>query len=513
MARRLMIQGTGSHVGKSVIVAALCRIFANEGYEVAPFKSQNMSLNSFITADGHEIARSQVFQALAARKEPVVEMNPILLKPTSEKGSQVILKGTPVGNMTTLQYYAFKERAVAAIRECFAKLDADNDIVVIEGAGSPAEINLRSNDIVNMFIAKIFNAPVIIVGDIERGGVFASLIGTLELLHEDEKRLVKGFIINKFRGDLSILQPGLDFLEERTNRHVIGVIPYFNHIRIQEEDSLSVENFSVENVRWDGRWGNVRIAVVRLPHISNFTDFDALSAERDVSLIYTTDADVLRCADVIILPGSKNTIADLMWLEERGIAHEIKKAAFSGNAVVFGICGGFQMMTERIIDEGGVESSECEYEGLGLFRADTVFLSDKTTHQVLARSNLPFFNGSVMGYEIHMGVTHLKESEKHAFTIIKRSNKDVRVRDGAERGNVIGTYIHGIFDNDDFRTAFIEFAENRISDMRRRRKSIRRKSRRKRRRSVGIDWDREIDKLAEFVRKNLNMEKIYEIIS
>ena len=508
MARRLMIQGTGSHVGKSVIVAALCRIFANEGYEVAPFKAQNMSLNSYVTADGLEIARSQVFQALAARKEPVVEMNPILLKPTSEKGAQVILKGKPVAHMTTQQYYEFQPKAVEVVKECFKRLDAENDIIIIEGAGSPAEVNLRENDIVNMFIAKEFNAPVILVGDIERGGVFAWLIGTLELLQKEERELVKGFIINKFRGDLSILKPGLDFLEAKTGKRVLGVVPFFHHIRIQEEDSLSVS----EKWRKQKEEGGIdernmlKIAVIRLPHISNLTDFDALSAEPDVSLRYVADVEALRDADVIILPGSKNTISDLLWLRERGLAAEIKRAASEGK-FIFGICGGFQMLTARICDESGVESPLREVEGLALLNATTTFSSEKITHRVKARSNLPFYKGFVEGYEIHMGTSNLTAADagnaRHAFTILERSMERVCEKDGAfsPEGNVIGTYIHGIFDNDAFRDAFLNFVARR-----------RKKQKQRKRAGRGINWDIEIEKLANFVKRHIDIEKIYKIL-
>ncbi|MDF2955823.1 cobyric acid synthase [Candidatus Alkanophaga liquidiphilum] len=489
-AKPLMVQGTGSHVGKSVLVAAFCRIFSDDGFEVAPFKAQNMALNSFVTRAGHEIGRAQAVQALAARKEPTVEMNPILLKPTSDVGAQVVFLGKPIGNMTAREYHEFKPKALAAIKRCYEKLAAENDIIVIEGAGSPAEINLKANDIVNMTVAKLFNAPVLLVGDIDRGGVFAWLLGTLELLEPDERELVRGFIINKFRGDLSLLESGLEFLERRTGKPVLGVVPYFR-FKIHEEDSVALED------RRGGNDGEIKIDVIMLPHVSNFTDFDALEKEPDVSLRYVSIDESLRAdADAIILPGTKNTIYDLLSLRQNGLAAQILRAHERGKFIV-GICGGFQMLGRLVVDESGVESAVERAEGLSLLDAITFFDTEKTTHQVIAVSNLPFYDGSVEGYEIHMGRTLSKE--QNAFTIIKRSADDVLVPDGAFSACVLGTYIHGIFDNHDFRRAFINYLRQRrgLEPLR-----------------SGETWSLEVEfeQLATVVRRSLQIDKIYEII-
>ncbi len=490
-----MIQGTGSGVGKSIIVAALCRIFTQDGFSVAPFKSQNMALNSYVTRDGYEIGRAQAFQAFAARKEPTVEMNPILLKPSSDTGAQVIVRGKPIGNMSAREYHEYKPKALGLIKECFTKLDRENDIVVIEGAGSPAEVNLRENDIVNMTIARLFNAPVLLVGDIDRGGVFAWLVGTLELLEPEERELVKGIIINRFRGDIGILSPGLEFLERRLNKPVIGVIPYFKGIMIQEEDSLSVEK--ARGVETNA----IRIEIVYLPHISNFTDFDALDVEPDVSLRYVGMGDEITDPDLIIIPGSKSTISDLLYLKQSGYAAQIRRYAMNG-CMILGICGGYQMLCDTIIDPGGVESSQREVRGLGLLPAETVFERHKLTHQVRVKVDLDFYRGEIAGYEIHMGRTYFSQNKgvRSAFTIIERSGQTVIDRGGgAVCGNVIGTYIHGLFDNDGFRRAFLNHIRTR--------KGLAPLNRRN-----DIDWDKEYDKLAELVRNNIDVTKIYEIV-
>ena len=539
---KIMVQGTGSGVGKSVIVAALCRIFAEDGYRVAPFKSQNMALNSYVTRDGFEIGRAQAFQAFAARKEPRVEMNPILLKPSSETGAQVIVRGKPVGNMTAKEYYEYKPGALEIIKECFARLERENEIVVIEGAGSPAEVNLRANDIVNISIAKLLNAPVLLVGDIDKGGVLAWIVGTLELLEDDEKELVKGILINKFRGDLEILKPGLEFLEKRVNKPVIGVIPYFQNIRIQEEDSVSLSASIGRGKR--SSTGKIKIDVVYLPHISNFTDFDALEAEDDVLLRYvgvgagagagtgtgtgTGGGERIGEPDVIIIPGSKNTIGDLLYLKNEGYASQIVEKARNGKCVVFGICGGYQMLGKTIIDPESVESTLRETPGLGLLHITTIFkgLKMKMTNQVRAIVNLEFYTGEIEGYEIHTGRTYFSRdtgsgsgssssSVKNAFKIIERSGKRV-MGTGDEsdsggainvNGNVIGTYIHGIFDNDDFRDAFINYIRAKKGWCK-----SRSRSRSRSRSGIGIDWDMECDKLADLVRRSVDIDKIYKIM-
>lgn len=537
MAKKIMVQGTGSGVGKSVIVAALCRIFSQDGYEVAPFKSQNMALNSYVTADGLEIGRAQAFQAFAARKEPRVEMNPILLKPTSETGAQVVVRGKPVGNLTAKEYHEFKPAALSLVKDCFEKLERENEIVVVEGAGSPAEVNLRENEIVNMRIAKLLDAPVLLVGDIDKGGVFAWVVGTLELLEEDERGRVKGILINKFRGDLDILKPGLEFLERRVGKPVVGVVPYFQGIKIQEEDSLALSVLAEEGegkekekekgAEKGAEKGEITIEVVRLPHISNFTDFDVLEANDEeeqeeaaegVSLRYVGSCEEISEPDVIILPGSKNTIGDLEWLKKTGCAAEIVERARSGECVVFGICGGYQMLCESLRDPEGVESKLRETAGLGLLPATTIFESHarKMTNQVRATADLPFYNGEVAGYEIHMGRTYFpagSEKVKKGFTIFERSGEKVREREDrggavSESGNVIGTYIHGIFDNDAFRQAFLDFV--------RRRKGLPplgvNKDKEKSESRRGIDWEREYDKLADLVRENIDVKKVYEIL-
>ncbi|MFZ2070985.1 MAG: cobyric acid synthase [Halobacteriota archaeon] len=503
MAKKIMVQGTGSGVGKSVIVAALCRIFTQDGYKVAPFKSQNMALNSYVTADGLEIGRAQAFQASAARKEPTVEMNPILLKPSSDTGAQVIVRGKPIGNMTAKEYHDYKPRALNLIKDCFEQLERENDIVVIEGAGSPAEVNLRANDIVNMRIAKLLDAPVLLLGDIDKGGVFAWIVGTLELLEEEERELVKGILINKFRGDMEILKPGLEFLEKRVNKPVIGVIPYFHDIRIQEEDSLSVEKGKTR-IAGEG----IRIEVVYLPHISNFTDFDALEAEDSVSLRYVGKAGKIGEPDVIIIPGSKNTISDLQYLKNHGYASQILEKTRRGKCIVFGICGGYQMLCNTIIDPEGVESQLREIAGLGLLPATTIFEShaQKMTHQVRAIANLEFYKGEIEGYEIHMGRTYISNGDiKTAFTIIMRSGEKVLDDGGgAVSGNIIGTYIHGIFDNDGFRQAFLNHVrrEKGLSTL---------TINETKSECCGIDWEIEYNKLADVVRRSIVMNKIYEI--
>jgi len=391
-------------------------------------------------------------------------------------------------------------------------------VVAIEGAGSPAEVNLRENDVVNMSIAKLLDAPVVLVGDIDKGGVFAWVVGTLELLEEEERELVKAILINKFRGDIDILKPGLEFLEKRINKPVIGVIPYFQDIRIQEEDSVSLAVAKGKtSVTSEGK--AITIEVVQLPHIANFTDFDALEAEDDVSLRYVGGGEKLSEPDVIIIPGSKNTIGDLSYLENSGYASQIVDKARSGKCVVFGICGGYQMLCSSITDPEGVESKLRATEGLGLLPATTVFESHarKMTNQVRAMADLSFYTGEIAGYEIHMGRTYFSDGEiKNAFGIFERSGEKV-IDDGdggdgggAVYGNVIGTYIHGIFDNDAFRRAFLDHvrAIKGLSPLRADETKTKSEDKNKR----GIDWDAEYNKLADVVRSGVDMDKLYDII-
>ena len=427
MTKNIMIQGTMSNVGKSLLTAGLCRIFKQDGYRVAPFKSQNMALNSFITQAGGEMGRAQVVQAEAAGITPDVRMNPILLKPTTDVGSQVIVNGVVQGNMQAAEYYHKKREYVSAVLEAYDSLAAEYDIIVIEGAGSPAEINLKQEDIVNMGLAKLVDAPVLLVGDIDRGGVFAQLYGTIALLEKEEQARIKGMIINKFRGDSAILQPGLRTLEKLCSIPVVGVVPY-THVDIDDEDSLT-ERFQQESTR-----KMVDIAVIRLPRISNFTDFNPFARYANVSLRYVDKVNDLYQPDMILLPGTKSTIADLKWLRQCGLEAAIQKAASSGT-LVFGVCGGYQMLGQRIFDLEGVEApANSEIRGMGLLDIDTYFDSEKVQRQTQGIFTeipgiLSALNGkSYVGYEIHMG----------------RSEAKLPALQGNK--NVYGSYIHGIFD-------------------------------------------------------------------
>ena len=368
MAKSIMIQGTMSNAGKSFLTAALCRIFRQDGYSCAPFKSQNMALNSFITKDGLEIGRAQAMQAEAAMIEPSVFMNPILLKPTTDVGSQVIVNGEVRGNMRAADYFKYKKELVPDIMNAYEKLAAEYDIIVIEGAGSPVELNLKSDDIVNMGIAKLTNSPVLLIGDIDRGGIFPQLLGTLMLLENDERELVKGLVVNKFRGDKNLFNDGVKILQERGEKPVVGVIPYIN-VNIDDEDSLSdkLENASADKI--------IDIAVIKLPRISNFTDFDVFSQYDGVSVRYVTKFSQLGMPDLIIIPGTKSTISDMKWLRESGIEAAIKKCVSKG-IPLFGICGGYQMLGEKISDPCNSESGG-NIDGMGLLKCQTVFYPEK----------------------------------------------------------------------------------------------------------------------------------------
>lgn len=427
MAKNIMIQGTMSNAGKSLLAAGLCRIFKQDGYRVAPFKSQNMALNSFITKDGGEMGRAQVVQAEAAGIAPDTCMNPILLKPTTDVGSQVIVNGQVQGNMSAMEYYRRKREYFPAVLKAYNSLAAEYDIIVIEGAGSPAEINLNQEDIVNMGLAKLVDAPVLLVGDIDRGGVFAQLYGTVALLEKDERDRIKGTIVNKFRGDRAILEPGLKTLEALCGVPVAGVIPY-THVDIDDEDSLTE--------RFDRSAGCklIDIVVIRLPRISNFTDFSPFERYGNVSLRYVDSVGDLHQPDMIILPGTKSTIADLKWLRQCGLEAAIQKAADAGT-LVFGVCGGYQMLGRKVSDPEEVEAAGItDILGMGLLEMDTVFLGEKVQTQTKGVFNgikgmLSALNGKFYeGYEIHMG----------------RSEETMPALAGA--GNVYGSYIHGVFD-------------------------------------------------------------------
>lgn len=448
-ARTIMIQGTGSYVGKSVVTAALCRYFRQEGFRVAPFKSQNMSNNSFVTFEGGEIGRAQAFQAQACGVEPHVDMNPILLKPSNEIGAQVVVLGKALKVMSAREYHQYQPRLLAVIQESFQRLSQENDIVVIEGAGSPAEINLRPFDIVNMAMANMASAPVVLVGDINLGGVFAWLVGTLELLTVEERARVKAFVINKFRGDISLLKGGLEFLESKTRRKVLGILPFVNDLAVAEEDGLP-------DAKWKGPWvqdqTKLLIQVILLPHISNSTDFESLELEPDVNLRFLPDAPGpgSPLPDLLLIPGSKSTMADLEYLRHSGLAEYIHACHEAGVRVV-GICGGYQMLGGELLDPMGVESGTPSMEGLGLLECTTTFEPEKTTKQVRAQSL--DHEEEIVGYEIHMGQTQCTRSIRPMFRITSECGKDTGRFDGAVSadGSVWGTYLHGVFDATTFR--------------------------------------------------------------
>lgn len=494
-----MVQGTMSNAGKSLLAAGLCRIFKQDGYRVAPFKSQNMALNSFITEEGLEMGRAQVMQAEAAGIKPSVKMNPILLKPTNDTGSQVIVNGEVLGTMSARDYFRYKKKLIPDIRKAFDELAAENDIIVIEGAGSPAEINLKSDDIVNMGMAKMVDAPVLLVGDIDRGGVFAQLIGTVMLLEEEEKQRVKGLIINKFRGDKSILEPGVQMLEERAGIPVVGVAPYMN-LQLEDEDSLS-ERFERPQVI-----GQIDIAVIRVPHISNFTDFNPFESIAGVSLRYVKHLTELGDPDMIILPGTKNTMDDLKWLRESGMESAILKEASRGK-VIFGICGGYQMLGETLSDPDGIEAGGT-MKGLGLLKLDTVFAPQKTRTRVSGvfgtmPEELAELSGvELEGYEIHMGESTLKSGVTAAAQLHDHISGECK-EDGACQQNVCGTYVHGIFDKEAVPEAIVRILGRKkgidVSEL------------------TGVDFaawkESQYDLLAAELRKHLDMKQIYEIMS
>lgn len=558
MAKVIMVQGTMSNAGKSLIVAGLCRIFAQDGYRVAPFKSQNMALNSYITEDGLEMGRAQVMQAEAAGVKPSVLMNPILLKPTNDVGSQVIVKGEVLGNMRARDYFGYKKKLVPTICEAFSELEKQADIIVMEGAGSPAEINLKSDDIVNMGLAKLVDAPVLLVGDIDRGGVFAQLLGTLILLEEDEKARVKGLIINKFRGDKTILDPGVEMLEERGGVKVAGVVPYM-HLSIEDEDSLSgqLDNHDV---------GVIDLAVIRFPRISNFTDFNVFERLEGVSVRYVSSVQELGQPDMIFLPGSKNTMGDLRWMRQNGLEAAVKKLA--AHIPVWGICGGYQMLGRTISDPHGVENenslreplypahckaishepdtiaverikrdgalplrgmelppretrrqshaadenSLCEpLRGMELIDTDTTLMPEKMRMQTRGKfenvtgifstlSGLEF-----SGYEIHMGKTTVSTGE-HQTPLVQladgRTDGVQRMEKGSEEPGVYGSYVHGIFDDGDIAVRIVQALADK--------KKVSWKP------EAGGDYhafkEQQYDKLAQGLREHLDMEYVYSIL-
>lgn len=505
-----MIQGTMSNAGKSLLAAGLCRIFAQDGYKVAPFKSQNMALNSFITEEGLEMGRAQVMQAEAAGIKPSVYMNPILLKPTNDVGSQVIVNGEVLGTMSVRDYFRYKKKLVPDILKAFHKLSEEYDIIVIEGAGSPAEINLRDNDIVNMGMAKIANAPVLLVGDIDRGGVFASLYGTVSLLEPEERARIKGLVINKFRGDVKILEPGLRMIEERLHIPVVGVIQ-MEQIDLDDEDSLSDRL-----VRTEVQEG-LDVAVIHLPHISNFTDFNALEHYEGVSLRYVDRTAHLGHPDLILLPGTKNTMADLKWLRESGLEALIQRLVKEEQVPLIGICGGYQMLGERLSDPEGVEGEPgSSMRGMELLAAETIFAAEKTrtqtegTLQELPGIYAACAGQTVKGYEIHMGETFRTEIEAGNSDISHEKGEiapAVRLADGRmdgfvrTDGLVFGSYLHGIFDNLEFTGAILnQLAEKKGISLTATAKSMEEYK------------ESQYDKLADLVRRSLDMEAVYRIM-
>lgn len=482
-AKVIMVQGTMSNAGKSFLVAGLCRIFKQDGFRVAPFKSQNMALNSFITKEGLEMGRAQVMQAEAAGIEPMVCMNPILLKPTTEKGSQVIVNGEVLGNMAARDYFKFKPQLIPHIKKAFSELEKFADIIVVEGAGSPAEINLRENDIVNMGLAEILDTNVLLVADIDRGGVFAQLLGTVDLLQKEEKNRIKGLVINKFRGDKSLLDSGIDILENRSGIPVTGVLPYLK-INLEDEDSLS-SRFEKHSM------GVINIGVIKLPKISNFSDFSVFEQYEEVCVHYISDAFEIEKMDFLIIPGSKNTIEDLKFLRESGIEAAIKK--FSESKVVFGICGGYQMLGNKISDPYNVECGG-EIRGMELLDVETVLLKSKTRSQIqLDSGNIDGWlnvisKKNISGYEIHMGETLLGEN---ASPMAK----------GAYCKNVYGSYIHGFFDNEDIAFCII----NKIAEDKGLKIS-----------GKAFDFkafkETQYDLLASSIRENMDMKAVYDML-
>ena len=542
MAKAIMIQGTMSNAGKSLLAAGLCRIFRQDGYRVAPFKSQNMALNSFITEDGLEMGRAQVMQAEAAGIAPDVRMNPILLKPTTDTGSQVIVQGEVMGDMDARKYFAYKKSLMPLVLEAYNSLAAEYDIIVIEGAGSPAEINLKKDDIVNMGLAKAVGAPVLLAGDIDRGGVFAQLLGTQMLLEPEEQALLKGFIINKFRGDKTILDPGIAMLEERGGVPVVGVVP-FMQLDIDDEDSLA-PRLTQTNRPPAGK--PVEIAVIRLPHLSNFTDFNVFSRIPEADLRYVSRPEALGNPDMVILPGTKNTMADLRWLFASGMADAIDELRRRG-CVIFGVCGGYQMLGREISDPDRTEEGG-QAEGLGFLDTETVFSKEKRRTRVRGRITdlpgilRPLGGMEIEGYEIHMGRTtesrnkagvgcfHKDLSARGAFAAdsncegsnymdscrsdcfcrIQDHRTGIESPDGAAAGNIYGTYVHGVFDGPGIARRIVEILAEH--------KGLTLKNASDNSTLSAPETDNQAyketqyDLLAETLRRHLDMKRIYEIL-
>lgn len=486
----IMFQGTCSNAGKSILTAAMCRILLQDGYSVAPFKSQNMSLNSHVTRDGGEMGRAQIVQAQACRIDPDVRMNPILLKPNSDTGSQIIVKGKPVGNMDFRKYTSFKSSTFEAAKECYDSLASEYDVIVLEGAGSPGEVNLKSRDIANMKMARYANAPVLLVGDIDRGGVYASFVGTMEVLAEWERNLLAGFVVNKFRGTASLLDDAHEYILHHTGKPVLGVVPYIRDLGLPEEDSVSFKAGIFDDTNPEGEC--VEIALIDLPHISNFTDFDSLRIEPDVRLKIVRNASELGSPDALIIPGSKNVIGDLMYLQHTGLGDKIIELAGRGTEII-GVCGGFQILGREIADPHHVESAGKTLNALGLIPASTVLAPEKTLVRTAARhleSGLP-----VYGYEIHHGVT----AGDGVVPVIEREDGET-IGMGADNRLIWGTYLHGVFDADQFRRHFID------------RLRVRRGLPALGKVQASYDLEPAFDRLADVVRESVDLDKIYRIM-
>ena len=521
MAKAIMIQGTMSNAGKSLLTAGLCRIFAQDGYRTAPFKSQNMALNSYITRDGLEMGRAQVVQAQAAGIEPSSDMNPILLKPSSDTGSQVIVHGIPVGTMPAREYFQYKKTLIPAILESYHRLSETNDIIVIEGAGSPAEINLKQDDIVNMGMARMAKAPVLLAGDIDRGGVFAQLYGTVMLLTREERSMVKGLLINKFRGDKTILDPGVEMIESLCGIPVLGVVPYMN-VDIEEEDSVSCR-FSRGVRRQGEEKALLSSAVIRFPRLSNYTDFQVFEERKEVDLTYVERLSDLGTPDLILLPGTKNTMEDLQWFRQSGLEAAVLKAAAAG-IPVFGICGGYQMMGEVLLDEEGYESGRPgnRLAGMGLLPTVTRFTGEKTRTRVTGcfehvHGFFSCLSGCrAEGYEIHMGETEWSSNEaSSALALLCLTEKqktdsaafaeaEKQKTDGLCLETVGGTYVHGIFDAPGVAEAILRalFQRKGLSPDMVEQGTF----------DFSLYREQQYDKLAKQLRMHLNMKEIYKIL-
>jgi cobyric acid synthase CobQ/L-threonine-O-3-phosphate decarboxylase len=485
----IMFQGTSSNAGKSVLTAALCRILLQDGIRVAPFKAQNMSLNSFVTADGLEMGRAQVVQAQAARLDPDVLMNPILLKPNSDTGSQIIVRGKPLGNMSVMDYVTYKKKAMDIVCDCYDELSADYDAIILEGAGSPGEVNLKRHDIVNMRMARYADSPVILVGDIDRGGVYASFVGHMEVLNQWERQLIAGFLVNRFRGNSDLLQDAHEYVKNHTGKDVLGVIPYIHNHGIPEEDSVSFKEGLFEEKKPVQE--HIEIGIINLPHISNFTDLEPFLTEPDVYLRVISHPDELGDPDVLILPGSKNVIGDLESLQLSGMAGEIQKKAESGCEIV-GICGGYQMLGKGIADPHGIESLQKTVTGLSLIDMQTILAPDKT---LTRKKGTHISSGQpVVGYEIHHGQT--SSNGRFLFSYEDGSHCGISAFDS----NIWGTYLHGIFDSDLFRRWFID--------------TIRQRKGYPLYQGPLNSYNLEpaFDRLADTVRKTLDMDRVYQLL-